>query len=89
MFVPGPMHVGFVVDKVELGQVVFQFLCFSCVSIIPKVLNNRVIHLVIHLFIHSSLTNPNNLQGRSVEHIPRLRLSNDVFFYGKDIMKIC
>jgi hypothetical protein len=83
IFVPGPMHVGFVVDKVELGQVVFQFLCFSSVSIISKVFNNPV----IHSFIHPSLTNPSNLQGRSVEHVPRLSLFNGIS-YRKGSMKI-
>jgi hypothetical protein len=28
IYVLGPMHVGFVVDKVELGQVVFNFSVF-------------------------------------------------------------
>jgi hypothetical protein len=30
---PGSMHVGFVVDKVALGQVFLRVLRFSCVSI--------------------------------------------------------
>jgi len=29
IFFAGSMHVGILVNKVELGQVVFQFLCFS------------------------------------------------------------
>jgi len=66
MFVPGPMHVGFVMDKVELGEVVFQFLCFSCVIIFPKVFNNPMIHLFIRSFI--AYYKPNNLQGCSLEH---------------------
>jgi hypothetical protein len=52
IFVPGPIHMGFLVDKVELGQVVFQFLCFSCVSIISKVFNNSAIHSFVRSFIH-------------------------------------
>jgi hypothetical protein len=34
-FAPGSVHVGFVVDKVALGQVFLQVLRFSSVSIIP------------------------------------------------------
>jgi hypothetical protein len=88
MFVPGPTRVGFVVDKVELGQVIVQFLCFSSVIIIPKVFSNPVIHSFIRSFIHSSLTTLSSLQGRSIEHNPRLRLSNGIF-YRKDSVKIC
>jgi hypothetical protein len=35
MFVPWSVHVGFVVDKVALGQVFLRVLQFSTVSIIP------------------------------------------------------
>jgi hypothetical protein len=34
----GSVHVGFVVDKVALGQVLFQILWFSPVNIIPPLL---------------------------------------------------
>jgi hypothetical protein len=34
-FAPGSVHVGFVVDRVALGQVLLQVLRFSLVSIIP------------------------------------------------------
>jgi hypothetical protein len=37
-FDPGPDHVGFVVDKVALGQVFLRVLRFSPVSFIPPVL---------------------------------------------------
>jgi hypothetical protein len=36
---PGSVHVGFVVDKVVLGQVVLRVLRFSTVSFIPPVLH--------------------------------------------------
>jgi len=68
MFVPGSMHVEILVNTVELGQVVFQFLCFFSVSIIPKVFNNPVIHSFIRSFMADS--NPSNLQRCSIEHIP-------------------
>jgi hypothetical protein len=38
-FDPGSVHVGFVVDKVALGQVFPQVLGFSPVSFIPLVLH--------------------------------------------------
>jgi hypothetical protein len=37
-FDPGSVHVGFLVDKVALGQVFCQVLWFSPVSFIPPVL---------------------------------------------------
>jgi hypothetical protein len=42
---PGPVHVGFVVDKVVLGQVFLQLLLFYPVSIIPQISH-------IHSFIY-------------------------------------
>jgi hypothetical protein len=38
-FDPGPVHVGFVVDKVALGQVFPRVLRFSPVNFIPPVLH--------------------------------------------------
>ena len=38
-FDPGPVHVGFVVDKVALGQVLPRVLRFSFVNFIPPVLH--------------------------------------------------
>jgi hypothetical protein len=37
---PGSIHVGFVVDKVALGQVFLQVLRFSPVTIIPPSFSN-------------------------------------------------
>jgi hypothetical protein len=42
---PGSIHVGFVVDKVALGQVVFRFHKFSPVSIIPLWFSVLLYHL--------------------------------------------
>jgi hypothetical protein len=39
-FDPGSAHVGFVVDKMALGQVFPQVLRFSPVNFIPPVLHN-------------------------------------------------
>ena len=39
-FNPRPMHLGFVADKVALGQVFLQVLGFSLVSIIPLMFHN-------------------------------------------------
>jgi hypothetical protein len=41
-FVPGSVHVGFMVDKVALGQVFLQVLLFPPVSIIPPGLHTRI-----------------------------------------------
>jgi hypothetical protein len=38
-FDPGSVHVGFVVDKVALGQVFLQVLRFSPINFIPPVLH--------------------------------------------------
>jgi hypothetical protein len=38
-FAPGSVHVGFVVDKVALGQVLLRVLRFSPVNIIPPSLS--------------------------------------------------
>jgi hypothetical protein len=43
-FVPRSVHVGFVVDKVALGQVSFRVLPFSPVSIIPPYLSILILH---------------------------------------------
>jgi hypothetical protein len=40
-FDPGSVHVGFVVDKVALGQVFLRVLRFFPVSFIPSVLHNN------------------------------------------------
>jgi hypothetical protein len=42
-FTPGSIHVGFVVDKVALGQVFLRVLRFSPVNIIPPSLSKLVI----------------------------------------------
>jgi hypothetical protein len=39
-FAPGSIHLGFVVDKVALGQVLLRILRFSPVNIIPPSLSN-------------------------------------------------
>jgi hypothetical protein len=41
-FKPGSVHVGFVVEKVALGQVFLQVLWFSPVSIIPPLLSKLI-----------------------------------------------
>jgi hypothetical protein len=41
-FAPGSIHVGFVVDKVALGQVFLRVLRFSLVSIIPPSLSKLI-----------------------------------------------
>jgi hypothetical protein len=41
-FAPGLIHVGFMVDKVALGQVFLRFLRFSPVNIIPPSLSKRI-----------------------------------------------
>jgi hypothetical protein len=41
-FLPGPVHVGFVVDKVALGHFFIRFLRFSPVSIIPPLLHTHL-----------------------------------------------
>jgi hypothetical protein len=41
-FAPGSIHVGFVVDKVALGQVSLRVLRFSPVSIIPPSLSKLI-----------------------------------------------
>jgi hypothetical protein len=38
-FTPGSIHVGFVVDKLALGQVFLQVLQFSPANIIPPLLH--------------------------------------------------
>jgi hypothetical protein len=38
-FNPRPVHVGFVVDKVAMGQVFLQVLRYSPVSIVPPLLH--------------------------------------------------
>jgi hypothetical protein len=43
--VPGSVHVGFVVDKVALGQVFLRVLRFSPVIIIPPWLSILIYHL--------------------------------------------
>jgi hypothetical protein len=43
-FVPRSVHVGFVVDKVALGQVSFRVLRFSPVSFIPPYLSILILH---------------------------------------------
>jgi hypothetical protein len=40
-FDPGSVHVGFVVDKVVLGQVFPRVLRFSLVNVIPPVLHYK------------------------------------------------
>jgi hypothetical protein len=40
-FVPGSGNVGFVVDKVALGQVFSQYLCFPCHSLFHQLLCNQ------------------------------------------------
>jgi branched-subunit amino acid transport protein len=44
-FKPRSVHVGFVVDKVTLGQVFLQVLQFSPVNIIPPWLSIIIYHL--------------------------------------------
>jgi hypothetical protein len=44
-FTPGSVHVGFVVDKVALGQAFFTVLQFSPVNIIPPWLSILINHL--------------------------------------------
>jgi hypothetical protein len=44
-FAPGLIHVGFVPDKVALGQVFLRALRFSPVNIIPPSLSMRIYHL--------------------------------------------
>jgi hypothetical protein len=41
-FAPGSFHVGFVVDKVALGQVFLRVLWFSPVNIIPPSLSKFI-----------------------------------------------
>jgi hypothetical protein len=41
-FAPGSIHVGFVVDKVTLGQVFLRVLRFSPVNIIPPSLSKLI-----------------------------------------------
>jgi len=54
------MNVGFVVDKVALGQVSLRVCLFFPVSIVPPLLHTPLIlsyvHSFIHSFIHSSTT---------------------------------
>jgi hypothetical protein len=40
-FEPGSGHVGFVVDKVALGQVFSKYFCFPCQSSFHQLLHNR------------------------------------------------
>jgi hypothetical protein len=42
----GSVHVGFVVDKVALGQVFLQVILFSPVNIIPLWLSTLIYHLL-------------------------------------------
>jgi hypothetical protein len=44
-FEPGSLNVGFLVDKVALGQVLLRVLRFSPVNIIPPWLYNFIYHL--------------------------------------------
>jgi hypothetical protein len=44
-FAPGPVHVGFVVDKVALGQVSVRVIQFSPVGLIPPLLSTPIYHL--------------------------------------------
>jgi hypothetical protein len=48
-FRPGSVHVGFVVDKVTLGQVFLRVLRFSPVNFIPPVLHFTVKRRTVHL----------------------------------------
>jgi hypothetical protein len=47
-FAPGSLHVGFVVDKVALGQVFLRVLRLSRVNIIPPWLSILIYHLRIN-----------------------------------------
>jgi hypothetical protein len=55
-FNPGSVHVGFVVDKVALGQVFPRVLRFSPVNVIPPVLHylDKRKKLIIFLFIFNT-----------------------------------
>jgi hypothetical protein len=44
-FMPGSVHVEFVVDKVALGQVFLRVLLFSPVNIVPPWLSTLIYHL--------------------------------------------
>jgi hypothetical protein len=41
-FAPGPINVGFVVDKVALGQVFLRVIPFSPVNIVPPSLSKLI-----------------------------------------------
>jgi len=47
---PWSVHVGFVVNKVALGQVFLQVLWFSPVNIFPLILRTLLIHLLPTLY---------------------------------------
>jgi hypothetical protein len=44
-FMPGPVHVGFVMGKVALGQVYLRVILFSPVNIISPWLSMLIYHL--------------------------------------------
>jgi hypothetical protein len=50
-FLPDSTHMGYVVDKVALGQIFLRVLRFSPVSIIPPSLSTLVYHLADEQYV--------------------------------------
>jgi len=65
-FAPGSVHVGFVVDKVALGQVFLRVLRFSPVSIIPPWFSILIYHLGDEQQFRDVVSPHRNLQSTNV-----------------------